>query len=192
MGTWPMENAARLQSPASRIKGGLVLALSTVVLAVACAGGGGEAPAGPSQPPSSPPSTWLTYVNQQYGFTFSYPREYVVIQPAPDPRQTAVFRIWFQDASLANAPMEPPKFAADVYENAVGLTLDAWLAAVANPSRYDRETVQVGGNQGVRVRDRANLIPGVFYYIARNGFVYRFTPIGQLADEMVATVTFTR
>lgn len=143
---------------------------------------------------------WRAYRNNQYSFELHYPPDYAVVKPRdqlqlqPPP----LFRVWFKEASLANSPIadrEPPQFAVDVYDNASQETLNAWLAgsgATRNFARVTQQAVHVGGIQGLCLTDQTLLAPNTFYYVARGPFVYRFTPLGGLSDEMLATVRFTR
>jgi hypothetical protein len=61
-----------------------------------------------------------------------------------------------------------------------------------NFARVTRQAVQVGGLEGLRLTDQTLLAPNTFYYVARGPFVYRFTPLGGLSSQMLATVRFTR
>jgi hypothetical protein len=106
--------------------------------------------------------------------------------------------VWFKETSLVNSPIadrEPPQFAVDVYDNASQRTLDAWLAGSGvnrNFARATQQAVQVGGVHGLRLTDQTLLAPNTFAFVARGPFVYRFTPLGGLSAQMLATVRFTR
>jgi hypothetical protein len=140
---------------------------------------------------------WRLYRNQQYAFELRYPPDYAIVQPHNQLQPSPLFRVWFQEASLVTSPTadrEPPQFAVDVYDNASRQPLDAWLASsgvTRNLTRPTQEAVQVGGVGGIRVTDQTMLAPNTFYYVARGPFVYRFTPLGGLSGEMLATVRFT-
>lgn len=141
---------------------------------------------------------WQAYRNDQYSVELRYPPDYAAVKPRNQLRPAPLFRVWFKEASLVNSPIadrEPPRFAVDVYDNATRQTLDAWLAGsgvTRNFSRMTQQAVEVGGVQGLRVTDQTLLAPNTFYYVARGPFVYRFTPLGGLSGEMLATVQFTR
>ncbi|MGB6176839.1 MAG: hypothetical protein WBF43_11020 [Methylocella sp.] len=146
------------------------------------------------------PSGWQAYRNDQYSVELRYPPDYAVVTPRDQPqlRPAPLLRVWFKEGSLVNSPIadrEPPQFALDVYDNASRQTLDAWLAGggvTRNFARLTTQTVQVGGVEGLRLTDQTLLAPNTFYYVARGPFVYRFTPLGGLSGQMLATVRFTR
>jgi hypothetical protein len=140
---------------------------------------------------------WRVFRNEQYSFELRYPPDYAIIQPRNQLLPSPVFRVWFTAASLVNSPTvdrEPPQFAVDVYDNASQQPLDAWLTSnevTRNLTRPTEERVRVGGVNGVRLTDQTMLAPNSSYYVARGPFVYRFTPLGGLSGEMLATVRFT-
>jgi len=137
---------------------------------------------------------WRVFRNEQYSFELRYPADYAIVQPHNQLQPSPVFRVWFTEASLVNSPTvdrEPPQFAVDVYGNASQQPLDAWLTSsgvTRNFTRPTQEAVRVGGVKGIRLTDQTMLAPNSFYYVARGPFVYRFTPLGGLSHEMLATV----
>lgn len=142
---------------------------------------------------------WRAYRNDQYSVELHYPPDYAVVKPRDQLlRPLPLLRVWFKEASLVNSPIadrEPPQFAVDVYDNASQQPLDTWLASsgvTRNFARVTRQAVQVGGLEGLRLTDQTLLAPNTFYYVARGPFVYRFTPLGGLSSQMLATVRFTR
>lgn len=165
---------------------------------VVCATAPGTSPSAPPQVPPADTSAWIEYRNDLYGFALRYPPNYVTVQPHGELRPPPTFRVWFKEAHLANSPIaniEPPPFAVDVYENALRESLDGWLessAAIRRLARMTREAAEVGGEQAVRVTSQVLVAPNVYYYVARGSLVYRFTPLGTLADQMLMAVRFTR
>jgi hypothetical protein len=143
-------------------------------------------------------TTWRVYRNVQYSVELHYPPDYAAVKPRDQLQPPPLLRVWFKEASLVNSPIadrEPPQFAIDVYDNGSQQTLDAWLAGsgvTRNFARATRQAVEVGGVQGLRLTDQTLLAPNTFYYVARGPFVYRFTPLGGLSSQMLATVRFTR
>jgi hypothetical protein len=151
-----------------------------------------------SIPAASPTdiTAWHKYSNDQYSFKLRYPPDYAVVYPRGQLEPPPLFRIWFKEASMVKSPIaerEPPQLAIDVYENASQQTLDAWLASsgvLRNLTRPHQQTVDIGGVPGFRVTDMTMLAPNTFYYVARGPFIYRFTPLGMLSDQIFATVRF--
>jgi hypothetical protein len=137
---------------------------------------------------------WQVFRNEQYSFELRYPPDYAIVQPHNQLQPSPLFRVWFTEASLVTSPTvdrEPPQFAVDVYNNASQQPLDAWLtsnAVTRNLTRPSQEAVRVGGVNGIRLTDQTMMAPNSFYYVARGPFVYRFTPLGGLSHEMLATV----
>jgi len=181
----------------------LLFALSVLLLA-ACQHVGSESPSGAgggtfTQPAPAPApaqanvSDWLTYSNAQYGFSVQYPREYAAIPARDSPKPAPLTRVWFLESALLNSEtlnFEVPKLAVDVFDNSAGQSLDAWLAANIASAPAERSTTQVGGVNALRLASMTMALPNVFYYVAHNRFVYRFTPGGGFGDQMVETVSF--
>ena len=175
-----------------------VILTSAAFLLAACQKGAtapGIAPPSRQSPslPAPDVSTWAVYQNDQYGLTLRYPPDYAIVPPGDQPQPPPTFRVWFQEAALKDSPVAsrlPPQFAVDVYENASRQSLDGWLAAMPNVTRFSRDRATVGEVEGVRLTNQALVAPNVFYYVARGPFVYRFTPLGAFSDQMLATVSF--
>jgi hypothetical protein len=172
-------------------------ALALTCVGVLLTAGCGAGPAATAQAASGNVAMWLLYRNDEYGFALRYPTDYVVIRPRDRLRPAPLFRVGFQEASLAASPIadrEPSQFAVDVYENPSQQPLDAWLATsgvTRNLERAAHENVRVGGVHGIRLVDQALLAPNTFYYVGRGPFVYRFTPLGRFSEQMLETVRFT-
>jgi hypothetical protein len=147
--------------------------------------------------PSADLAGWHVYRNDRYAFELRYPPDYVIVSPRLEIQPAPLFRVWFQEASLANSPIaeyELPRFTVDIYDNASQQPLDTWLTTsgvTRNLVRVAREPAEVGGIQGVRLESQVMLAPGTFYFVARGPFVYRFTPFGRFSGQVLATVCFT-
>jgi hypothetical protein len=149
--------------------------------------GSGGAP-GAAVPPA-PPAEWLTYTDKTFGFSISYPDTYVILETA-NPRETPprdlVHQVRFQDKALATgqtADLEIPKFRIEVFDNAAGVTLDRWLDD--HQVAGTRTEIPVGGQQGIQVSGNTMLAPNQFHYTAHGAYVYRLTPLGPYAMQML-------
>ncbi len=142
----------------------------------------------------APPTEWQTYTNQPYLFTVHYPNTYVLLDPATpaDQLQAArVFQARFQDQQIASGPlaaMEPARFQIDVLDNSAGRDLAQWLDEHAVAGQ--RAEATIGGQAGLRVTLMTMQAPNLFYYVARGPYVYRLTPLGPLAEQMLASFGF--
>jgi len=141
-------------------------------------------------------TAWQKYSNDRYSFELRYPPDYAVVYPGGQLKPPPLFRVWFKEASMIKSPIaerEPPQFAVDVYQNESQQPLDAWLASsglLRNLMRPLQQTVEIGGMRGLRATGMTMLAPNTFYYIARGPFIYRFTPLGRLSEQILATVRF--
>lgn len=159
---------------------------------------GAVAPAEPSRPDASVTEggDWQIYRNQQYSLVFRYPPIYTlrVREDTSDPDR--LFRISLLPAHAVGSPLEdriPPAFAVDVYDNSVRRSIEELLKEKGfspDKSRYSVSAITIGGFPGLRVTDRAQLAPNIFYYVAREGYVYRFTPLGLHSRQILESVQF--
>ena len=76
---------------------------------------------------------WLTYVDQRFGFSISYPDGYVILDEVEllrDISPNLVQRVRFLDAGLAHgdtANLEPPNFSIELFDNAPAIPLGQWI-----------------------------------------------------------------
>lgn len=156
-------------------------------------------PAEPSRPDTSMTEGggWQIYRNQECTLTFRYPPTYVlrVREDTSDPDQ--LLRIGLLSPHAVGSPLEdrfPPDFAVDVYYDPAGRSIEEWLIekkgfSPDNP-RYGLSAVTIGGLPGLSVTYRIQLAPNTFYYVAREGYVYRFTPLGLHSRQILESVQF--
>ncbi|GAB4194245.1 MAG: hypothetical protein OHK0022_09980 [Roseiflexaceae bacterium] len=141
------------------------------------------------------PTEWLTYTSQPYQFTITYPNTYILLDPANPPDQLQGVRLAqlrFQDERIASGPLaavEPARFQIDIFDNSGGLSLERWLEDHAISGQ--RAEATIGGQSGLRVTLMTMQAPNLFYYVARGSYVYRLTPLGPLAEQMLASFSFT-
>jgi hypothetical protein len=136
------------------------------------------------------------YRNATYHIEVRYPPGVVIVPATDQPTPTPVLQVRFQEQSLVNSPIadrEPPKFSIDVYDNASQLSLPDWLAqsgVVQSPERFTSAPATIGGFAGIRLTSRTLAAPNDFYFVVREGFVYRFIPLGPIGDQILTTVAF--
>ena len=141
-------------------------------------------------------TAWQKYSNDRYSFELRYPPDYAAVYPRGQLTPQPLFRVWFKETSMVKSPIaerEPPRFAVDVYQNESQQSLEAWLTSsrmLRNLTRPLQQTVDIGGVQALRVTSMTMVAPNTFYYIAQGHFIYRFTPLGRLSEEILATVRF--
>jgi hypothetical protein len=154
-------------------------------------------PAAPSRPDASSVregGDWHVYHAEQYSLAFRYPPTYVPREDTPHPGQ--LLRISLLPPHAVGSPLEdliPPAFAVDVYDNPVRRSIEQWLkerGIAQDKSRYSIEEVTIGGIPGLRVTSQLMLAPNIFYYVAREGYVYRFTPLGLHGEQILESVRF--
>ena len=159
----------------------------------ASAPSGAEAPPANALPQAVSPATWQVYRNETYKFSVNYPASYVVVPATAQPQPAPAAQVWFQDAVLARsetAALQPPQFAVDVYALPAGQSLDQWLATLPQAGQWERQPVQVGGVQGVRLISPLLMAPNEFVYVAHGGYVYRLTLLGEFGPQMLASFAF--
>lgn len=162
--------------------------------------GGTAGAASPAQPTTSDASAtedddWQLYRNRQYSLTLRYPLIYTlrVSEDTSDP--DCLLRIGLLSPDAVGSPLEdriPPAFAAAVHDNSVRRSIEEWIEEKLTPakSRYGISVVTIGGIPGLRVTYQTQLAPNIFYYVAREGYVYRFTPLGQYSEQILESVQF--
>ena len=153
------------------------------------------APPGGSTSSQLNPRDWETYRNHEYRFELKQAPRLTLVPPGGTPSPAPKFRLWFQRAAIANQPIEtmaPPPLAVDIYDNPSRLSVDAWLdkSGIADAGKFGREHVSLNLTEFLRLTGRFQLVPDVFYFIARGPYVYRFTPSGLIGELMLASVSF--
>ena len=134
------------------------------------------------------PASWLTYRDQAYSFSIDYPDTYTIL-PETEPVNNAdlevIHRVRFLDAQLAagdTAEYEPPNFTIEIYT----LGNQALEEFIDNDkSSGGREVYTRGDLTGFRVYFKQLIAPNEFYYFSEHGYVYKLTPLGLYAEEML-------
>jgi hypothetical protein len=144
---------------------------------------------------TSPTEGWSTYQLAQYGVSLRHPADVVTVPPGGSLVLPPRFRVWLQSTAIANSPVAgaaPPLLALDVFDNPTGESLETWLGrpGAVPQARFGREPFEVGGLPAIRVTGSLQLAPSVFYYVARGAYIYRFTPLGLVGEQMLGTVSF--
>jgi hypothetical protein len=146
-------------------------------------------------------SEWKVYRNDTYGYKISYPPSYVILpdsialQGAGDQDPQPLHQVWFQDKQLAEgetAAMEPPKFAIEVFDNKANRPTKQWLGEEGLLEGFQEvEAYTLAGVEGVRVRSMLLMAPNEHIYLPRGNQIFKLTPLGRLAEKMLATFNFT-
>jgi hypothetical protein len=155
----------------------------------------GSAPDGPPMPDA--PLTWISYTDPAFGFSLTYPDLYTILkekQPFSAIAPTLLGRFRLLETEIANsefAEMDPPKFSLEIYANPGGLTLDKWIAANA-PGSGDLQSVQVDGMACSQLTLRIEIAPNQFIFCSKGDKVFKFTPLGPHALEILASFKFNQ
>lgn len=161
--------------------------------AVSPTNAGAEVPPAYPAPQAVAPANWQVYRNDTYKFTVNYPDSYVVVPATDQPQPAPLAQVWFQDKALARsetANLQPPQFAVDVYALPAGQSLDQWLTTQPRADQYERQPLQVGGVQGVRLVSELLMAPNEFVVVAHGGYVYRITMLGEFGPQMLDSFAF--
>ncbi len=167
-------------------------AFVTGLLIASCSGNAGN-PASPDG--METPGEWRVWTDEDYRFHLRYPRDLVVLPephspPAGGPR--SLRRVRFQDQKIAAgafADREPARFSVEVFDNRQRESLSAWLKSHGRlPSGATVTSVDVAGAQeALKIALRQMLAPNEFVYVASDRYVYALTPLGEHAEEMLAS-----
>jgi hypothetical protein len=141
---------------------------------------------------------WRTYRSERFGFELRYPELYVLVEEASQsaPAGQPLMQIRLLDRAMAQPPLAsvaPAQFAVEVYANPSRDPLEPWVVArgfVPPVDRFGHGPARVGDVDGIRVTDRAQLAPNLYYFVAREAFVYRLVPLGPFADAILASFRF--
>jgi len=140
------------------------------------------------------PTDWITYTDQQLGFSIGYPKIYVIldeIEKLTNVSPDLVGRVRFMDADLAKGPtanLEIPAFSIEIYANQSVIPLDSWISS--NTPSGSLEAIEVDGVQCTQVSLMTLQAPNQFVFCSRNNYVYKFTPAGQYSQEMLDSFKF--
>ena len=154
--------------------------------------GGSE---GDGQPIHSGGVTWLTYTDQEYGFSLQYPDSYVILPEGTrgDNQQAAPLHVVrFQTKEIASGEMadvEPAQFAIEIYQRPASIGLRDWIQTSRfAPQNATFEAVELAGAQeGLKVTLQTLMAPNQFYYYATEKLIYRITPLGSYSAEMLTS-----
>jgi hypothetical protein len=133
----------------------------------------------------------VRYSDPQFGFSFTYPASYVILDESEAPAAIApgmLYQLRVQPADVAASelgPYTPPVFMVQVFD-AGGLGLEAWLKA--NEPDGTSTAAEVGGRQGAKLALPLMLAPNEFFYALAGGRVYRITPLGPEAEPMLSSL----
>jgi len=172
-----------------------------VYTAPGVSGGKGAIPGGPvpERPVKVEVSQWKVYRNDTYGYEIRYPPnyiivpDYIVLEAAGTQEPQPLHRVWFQDEKLAEgetAAMEPPKFAIEVFDNKANRPIEGWLGEEGLLEGFQVEAYTLAGVQGVRVRSMLLMAPNEHIYLPRGNHIFKLTPLGRVAEQMLATFNF--
>lgn len=150
-----------------------------------------------------PVSQWELYRNDTYGYEIRYPPHYIILpdyilleagakggEREPQP----LHQVWFQDKGVAEseiAAMEPPKFSIEVFDNKSQLSVEEWLSKHGLHEGLQVEAYTLAGVKGVRIRSMFLMGANEFVYLPKDNYVFKLTPLGQLAEQMLATFKFS-
>lgn len=160
-------------------------------------GGARAVPVGPER--VEPVSQWKVYRNETYGYEIRHPSNYVILpeyiplKATEGQKPQPLHQVWFQDKKLAEsemAAMEPPKFAITVFDNRAKRPLEGWLKENGLLDGFQVKAYTLAGVEGVRVRSMLLMAPNEHIYLAKGKYIYRLTPLGTLAEEMLTTFNF--
>jgi hypothetical protein len=140
--------------------------------------------------------TWITHVDEEFGFSISYPDVYVILPqggPAAQTLPKPVYSLRFQDeeiASSAAAELELPVFSIEIFERPASSTLRDWIESNRlAPQSAEFEAVELAGaEEGLRLALQTMMAPNVFYYFATQKHFYRVVPLGIYGEEMLGTL----
>lgn len=173
-----------------------------VYTAPGASGKEGVIPGGPqpAKPEERPVSQWELYRNDTYGYEIRYPPnyvilpDYIVLEVAGNQEPQPLHRVWFQDKELAEgetAAMEPPKFSIEIFDNKANRPIKGWLGEEGLLEGFQVEAYTLAGVEGVRVRSMFLMAPNEHIYLPQGNCIYKLTPLGRLAEKMLATFNFT-
>jgi hypothetical protein len=148
----------------------------------------------PYEPERIDPALWKNYTDDTYHFNISYPPHYAIkylskaelAQLSPLP----LAAIYFLDQRNNLAEIAPPAFSICIYENKERQSIEGWLTRVGLLNRkagWLTEPYQGKSVVGVKVFSPNLMAPGWFVYVADDIYIFRLTPLGTEAEQMLDT-----
>jgi hypothetical protein len=140
------------------------------------------------------PVDWITYTDQHFGFSISYPSTYTILgepQTLSSISPDLALRIRLMDATLAKGPsasLEIPDFSVELYTNQSVTPLSNWIGSHV-PSGT-QVAIVVDGVQCTQVSLMTLQAPNQFVFCSRSNYVYKFTLAGQYSLQMMGSFKF--
>ncbi|MFZ1238494.1 MAG: hypothetical protein WAV79_14000 [Anaerolineae bacterium] len=134
----------------------------------------------------------------QIGYPNGSPADYVPQEGAvTNQGEATVCRVAFQDRVLAQsdtAALQPPLFLIEVFDRGSNAqALEEWVRAQPLPGKSSAATepTTLSGVTGLKVTLMQEMAPNQFFFVARDNYIYKLTPLGLYGNAMLATFRFT-
>lgn len=134
----------------------------------------------------------------EIGYPNGVPADYVPQEGAVNSQGVnTVCRVAFQDRALAQsdtAALQPPQFLIEVFDRGSNAqSLEAWVRAQPLPGKSSAafEPTTISGVTGLKVKLMQEMAPNQFFFVARDNYIYKLTPLGMVGNAMLASFRFT-